>query len=93
MIGVAGQDSACQGTLASVDTAGQRLVWVSTGTSLGEQRHKALLQLPVPPGTEGQQQGPVVASALSLRGLYPRPAIAARVCLHLDLQGRNCPCV
>lgn len=43
---------------------GQWLVWFSTGTRLagwcGKQRHIALMQLPVPSGTEGEQQGPVV---------------------------------
>lgn len=65
---------------------GQWLVWFSTGTRLaawcGKQRHIALMQPPVPSGTEGQQQGPVGTSALSLWALYPCPAIAAHV---LDL--------
>lgn len=68
---------------------GQWQVWFRTGSGragrCGNQRDIALMQLPAPPGTEGQQQGPVGASALSLWALYPCPAIAAHVCLHAQI--------
>lgn len=66
---------------------GQWLAWLSTDPGLadpcGKQRHIAVMQLPVPSGTEGQQQGPVGTSALSSWALYPCPAITAHVCLHV----------
>lgn len=66
---------------------GQWLAWFSMNTGLadrcGKQRNIALMQLPVPSGTEGQQQCPVGTSALFLRALYPCPAITAHVCLHI----------